>query len=95
MLNIGDQQGSMTISEDGLTIIFGSGMTGGRTNLYMTTRPDRSASFTTPTLVNELNSAESDYAPDLTNGDTEIYFTSNRVGGAGFDDIYSSSKICL
>jgi Tol biopolymer transport system component len=95
VVNIGDAEGSLTMSEDGLTILFDSRLAGGRANLYMTTRADRNASFSPPELVSELNSAESDYSPDFARGDTEIYFTSNRDGGAGFDDIYVSARSCL
>jgi Tol biopolymer transport system component len=92
--NIGESQGSSTISEDGLTLIFGSTPPGGRNELYMTTRPDRSSSFSAASLVTELNSDSADYAPDLVANGTRIYFTSNRDGGAGNDDIYVASRSC-
>ena len=60
-------------------------------NIYMSRqRPD--GSFEPATPVAELNTAAADFMPNVSRTGLEIVFNSNRAGGFGGQDVYTSSR---
>jgi hypothetical protein len=57
--------------------------------IQLSTRPDPSQPFSTPTVVSELSSANEEGSPDLLPGGNVIYFTSSR---SGHFDVYRAEK---
>lgn len=49
-------------------------------------------SFGPPTAVAELNTSSDDVMPNVSKDGLEIVFASNRLGGEGAFDIYSSTR---
>lgn len=86
-------EGSMTISPDGTSIIFAEGNTGKATgnievNLFFTRY--RNARWTEPRPLS-INDPESwDSTPALSPDGKTLYFSSNRDGGYGGADLYSA-----
>lgn len=67
------------ISTDGLELFFTSNRAGaGGADLWHTTRPSLGAPFASPTIVNELSTADDEYAPELSGDGLTLYF---RRGG--------------
>lgn len=50
------------------------------------------ASFATPTLARGLNTAQNDNRPNLRRDGLEIFFDSNRTGGIGGLDLWTSTR---
>lgn len=48
--------------------------------------------WSSPVALTELNSADSEYSPSLTDDGLEIFFASNRPGGLGNFDIYTATR---
>ena len=79
------------VSSDGLTMYFSSDRaTSGNRDIYRTTRPDRSSSWTAPVPVTELNTPTDDGGVIETADGLQIYFSSERVGANG--SIYVASR---
>lgn len=79
---------------DDLTMIFTTDRSGD-TGLYMTTRTAIGAPWSSPTPIAELNlpgSEETD--PDFSADMLEVIFASDRAGGIGSFDLYSSTRQC-
>jgi hypothetical protein len=75
------------------TLYFASNRTGGLGDLdiYQSTRnPD--GTFNAPTFVTELNSVEQDSYPKVRRDGLEIFFHSQRDGGLGDVDIWTSTR---
>jgi len=90
---------SPMLSPDGHRLYFQSGRPGGcgGTDLYVSRRHNKRDDFGWQPPVNlgcQVNSNSSDQQPwvfeDETTGITTLYFTSNRPGGLGGSDIYTS-----
>jgi WD40-like Beta Propeller Repeat len=87
------------ITPDGHTMIFASDRAGGLglNDLYASFRRNAADDFgwEAPVLIPELNSAKDDWAPwgfeDPTTGRLTLYFNSDRPGGVGGLDIYTST----
>ena len=50
-------------------------------------------SYTIVNMGNGINSGADEYFPSYQSGIDRLYFTSNRLGGRGMDDIYVSEKL--
>ena len=79
-----DQGTFLYFSSDGYT-------PGGPQDIYMS-RQLGDGSFGPATAVAELNSAASDFMPNVRKDGLEIVFNSNRAGGFGGQDVYTSSR---
>lgn len=81
-LNTSAHEGAMTLSRDGLTIIFVSDREGGSgdTDLWTATRARMSDAFPTPTNLSAVNSSTQDDDPKLSNDGRELVFSSVRNG---------------
>jgi hypothetical protein len=49
-------------------------------------------SFSAPTLATGLNTAQNDFRPNLRRDRLEVFFDSNRPGGLGLLDVWSSTR---
>ena len=81
----------MTLTGDGLTVIFSSDRPGGLggIDLWVADRSAPNRPFCPPVnLGPAVNSVANDRSPSITNNGAELYFTSTRAGGLGSDDVY-------
>lgn len=100
-INTGDIENLPTLSPDGKTMFFTSTRPGGfgSSDIYMTTRinPNDDFSWTAPVnLGSVINTSDGEigasYFENPTNGTAILYFTSNRPGSLGGEDIYQSTR---
>jgi len=84
------------VSADELFLMFSSDRPGGmgQKDIYFARRADRDAAFSAPALLPIVNTADNDYEACLTE-DGELYFSSDRAGGMGSDDIYRAQFVPL
>ena len=88
-------EGTPFLSDDGTSFYFYSdriGGTGGR-DLYVATRPRATGPFGMPGQVPGINSTFNEHLLWLSSDELEIYFTSNRAGGAGAYDLYHGTRV--
>jgi hypothetical protein len=83
-----------TISKEGLTLIFVSTRAGGvgGNDLYVSQRESLEDPWGPPVNLSMLNTAFSDFAPELSTDGHWLLFHSNRPGGCGDTDIYASHR---
>jgi hypothetical protein len=84
-----------TISKDGLSLYFSSPRPGGfgGFDIWVSQRPGMDAPWGTPqNLGPNVNSSGNEFTPSLTIDGHRLYFTSNRPGGFGANDIYVSRR---
>jgi hypothetical protein len=83
------------ISNDGLRLYM-EAFDGVRVNLYVANRASTTSPWSTPSqgpfLANVNSSSANDAEPFLTNDELELYFLSDRPGGAGGADIWWASR---
>ncbi len=83
------------LSSDGLSLYFCSNRTGGSggNDLWVSRRASDDDSWETPiNLGPGVNSSGGDCGPSLSVDGLQLFFTSNRTGGAGSNDIYLTSR---
>jgi Tol biopolymer transport system component len=99
-INSGGNELCPTLTIDGHRLFFVSDRPGGvgQQDLYVSRRRNKRDDFGWEPPINlgaAVNSAENDYTPSLledeTTGRVELYFSSDRLGGAGNADIYTST----
>jgi hypothetical protein len=84
---------SLLTADSGTWLYFSSGgAVGTNTQDIYASRQRGDGSFGPREAVTELNSAYDDAMPNVTKDGREIVFTSNRPGGAGAFDIWSSTR---
>jgi hypothetical protein len=91
-LNGDGQASSIAISNDGLTVYYGSSRTGstnGTSDIWTARRDTRTSSFGTLTRVNELSSDGEELPSYISTDGCRLYFGTNRTGGG---DIYVAAK---
>lgn len=93
-LNSTDEDQSPGITADGLTIYFSSRrptpfITGGSSNTWMSTRPDRASPWSTPSLVLEVSSTAEEFEPQPDATNTHLVFY--RVVGTD-RDLFMASR---
>lgn len=81
-LNTSAHEGGMTLSRDGLTIIFVSDRGGGSgdTDLWVATRARTTDVFSAPRNLGAVNSSAEEDDPKLSNDGRELFFSSTRDG---------------
>lgn len=80
-LNSNENETTIKVSYDGLTIMFASDRSGIYNDLFVATRTARGMPWTTPQRVSELSvTTASDYAPWLTSEGLRVVFSSFREG---------------
>lgn len=85
--------GSVTFSPDGKTMVFAKGNSGKKkgtadVNLYITR--NRNGQWTEPRMLNISKNENWDSSPAFSRDGKTLYFASNREGGKGGTDIYSA-----
>ena len=96
MINLDNiNEGTLTISPDGKTMVFARGNSGKRkgtadVNLYMSVL--RNGSWMEPRLLNINNPGYWDSSPAFSRDGRTLYFASNRPGGYGGVDLYSAKR---
>lgn len=91
-LNSSVLDSNCAIAPDGLTVWLSSTRAGTPTaqDIYVSTRPDRTSMWSTPTLVPELNSSMGDRVLGVTGDGLTIVVGSNRMGSN--QDLYVSNR---
>ena len=90
-INTEADEGSPTLSSDGLWLLFNADRPGGsgKNDLWMCTRASRKEPFGPPfNLGPTINSSEEDYAPTLSADGRVLAFGSFRPGGRGDQDLW-------
>jgi WD40-like Beta Propeller Repeat len=84
---------SLVETDEGTYLFFSSDgfEVGGDQDIYMSRRA-ADGSFGAPTLVAELSTAAHDFMPNVRKDGLEIVFNSNRPGGLGGQDVYTSTR---
>jgi len=84
---------SLVETDEGTFLYFSSDGfdVGGDQDIYMSRRA-ADGSFGAPTLVAELSTAAHDFMPNVRKDGLEIVFNSNRAGGFGGQDVYTSTR---
>jgi hypothetical protein len=88
----------VTISKDGLSLIFsstrlaGSPFSNALRDLFVSKRGSRDADWGPPQPLHTLNTADWESCPMLSLDEHQLYFTSNRPGGCGNQDIWVSRR---
>ena len=89
------RQGAPVISADGLALYFASDKPiSGSTdlNIWVTTRPSKSAPFVTPVPVTVLNTPQIDKPSWISPDGCRLYLASTRPNGVGKQDIYVAKR---
>ncbi len=96
-LNSAANEERTSISRDGLELFFASNRLVPTTNqaVFVSTRASVSAPWSPPVYVAGLNTVGSNAQPALSADGTTLYHVSNRTGGFGLGDIYSSVRIAV
>jgi Tol biopolymer transport system component len=94
-VNTSSLEGFMCISPDGLELYFNSPRPGGSggQDLWLTTRATTLDEWGEPVNVGAtVNWAGSDWAPGMSADGLQLYFTSDRPGGSGGEDIWVTTR---
>ncbi|MDQ3749985.1 MAG: FG-GAP-like repeat-containing protein [Acidobacteriota bacterium] len=91
----GDERAA--ISRDGLEIFISTNRPGtqGMFDIFVSTRASVSAPWNPPVPVAGINTASNEYSPTLSADGTTMYFSSNRAGGVGDMDLYSTARVSV
>jgi hypothetical protein len=95
LVNSPEHEQTVSISSDGLTLLFSSLKSGGygRQDIYVATRPTKDASWEEATNMGlGINSSAHDACPWMSADGLELYFGSYRAGGSGRWDIYVARR---
>jgi hypothetical protein len=85
----------VTISKDGLSLIFSSNRQAPGTmnrDLYLSKRADKAAAWGAPEPLAALNTSAWESCPALGLDEHELYFTSDRPGGCGGTDLWVAHR---
>jgi hypothetical protein len=94
-VNSSSGEGVARISADGLSLYFASTRPGGYGgfDIWLTTRTATGDPWGEPVNLGPIvNSSSHDYAPSISVGGLSLYFTSDRSGGYGGDDIWMATR---
>lgn len=92
------------IRRDGLEIFITSSRPGGlgqpppappTFDIFVSTRASTTAPWNPPVLVGGLNTADTEQSLSLSPDGSTLYFTSNRPGGSGNEDLYSATRVSV
>jgi hypothetical protein len=83
---------SPQLSEDGLRLYFSSDRSNSNRDIYLATRPARSAAFSTPARVSGLNGQSAEFGPTLDADELEVFIASDRPGGEGSMDLWRAVR---
>jgi serine/threonine protein kinase len=98
-VNSDDNDTSPSISADGLTLVFAS--TRGEVRIWQSTRKSLDEPFTEPVALSEVINSRTDGrdvyfgTPHLSSDGLSLLFSSNRMGGYGWTDLWVSRRPSL
>ncbi len=92
-INTSAEDGWPYLTDDELRIYFTSQIAGSL-DLWTATRNSRTETFGPATLVEVVNSSDSEYDPELSADGNTLWFASDRPGGQGSYDIYFARRDC-
>ena len=84
-----------SLTGDGLTVVFSRVPSNEGRHIFLSTRASRSAEFGAPAELANVNSATvtvNDSSPFITADGQELWFTSDRAGGVGSNDIFRATR---
>ncbi|MCC7536924.1 MAG: PD40 domain-containing protein [Deltaproteobacteria bacterium] len=84
----------VTFSADARTVLFSSQRGARGMEILQADAAGPLGPFGTPALVAELNSDGNDRDPWLSSDGQTVYFTSDRAGGAGAQDLWMATRTC-
>ena len=95
-LNSAVQERAVYISKDELRVYFTSLRAGGlgSSDIFFSERPDKASAFSTPVLLDTLNSTSGEYGMSLSSDELVIFFASSRPGVGG-NDVYTASRTSI
>src|SRR5689334_7810445 len=94
-VNSSANEQSGTLSRDGLSLYFTSDRAGGfgALDIWVSLRPSTESPWGTPVNLGPvINTTSNDFAPNLSIDGHLLFFSSNRSGGHGGNDIYVSHR---
>lgn len=93
-LNLGSDDALPGVSPDGLTLWISSDRPGGfgTYDIWVSTRPSRTAPWSAPVLAADLSSTAEDLAPQVSEDGLTMVITSTRPGGPGGRDLCWSTR---
>jgi len=96
-LNSAAAQIRPSISRDGLEIFISTNRRGPANvfAIHVSTRASTSAPWNPPVYLAGINTAGSTSHPSLSPDGSILYFTSNRTGGFGLEDLYSAVRVSV
>jgi hypothetical protein len=95
-LNAGGDASEQTLTPDGLMVYFTSARPGSASaDIWFAVRSGPDALFSAPQLAAELNSDSADRGPGISADGLEIFFSSERPGGAGELDLWRATRRSL
>ena len=87
------QEQRPSIRFDGLEIVFQSNQPpSAGFDLWVSTRESVTEAWSTPVRINNVNSPQTDGQPYLSGDGMTLYFTSDRAGGFGGNDLWVSTR---
>lgn len=81
-----------SITSDGLVLVFVRRFGTQNYQLFTSTRSGVMGAWSAPVEILELNTPYQETSPELSPDGLSMYFTSNRLGGAGGRDIYMTTR---
>lgn len=92
-LNAGGDASEQTLTSDGLLIYFTSARSGSSSaDVWFAERSGLNEPFSEPRLAAELNTDSTDRGPGISADGLEIFFSSDRPGGAGELDLWRATR---
>ena len=94
-VNSTENDSDASLSTDGLSLFITSDRTGGQgaKDLYVSTRATVDDAWASPAnLGNIVNTASNEFAADIASDPRLLFFTSDKSGGLGGEDIYASQR---
>jgi Tol biopolymer transport system component len=94
-INTARNEGNPSLTADGLVLVFNSTQPGGAglTDIYYATRASVDEPFSSIRLVPVVNSTDREGEPFVSADGRELFFSSDRPGGAGQMDLYHARVI--
>lgn len=94
-LNTAGSEFGPAVTGDGLEVVFHSGRAGGMgsDDLWRATRADLASPFGPVVNVTGINTAQAEGGAAVSPDGLTLYFSSNRSGGVGQDDIWRATRV--
>jgi hypothetical protein len=91
-LHVGGDVLDASVTPDGLAVYFSSARAGGR-DLWFAERLARDVPFSEPQPLSEINTGSPEQSPGISADRLELFFVSDRLGGAGELDVWRATRV--